>query len=125
MLTKGIIMTVTGGLGFIITLVTFMIINKNTKKQLSLLMEGNISNGQYESKLDAKIDSYVVKREINIFDEGDTDVEDEKITTIEDESTTIESELTAIEDQSTIIDKCYVLEDESTSVIEDESTALL
>ena len=62
MLTKGIIMTVTGGLGFIITLVTFMIINKNTKKQLSLLMEGNISIGQYESKLDAKIDSYVFKR---------------------------------------------------------------
>ena len=125
MLTKGMIMTVTGGLGFIITLVTFMIINKNTKKQLSLLMEGNISNGQYESKIDDKIGRYVVKRQINIFDEVDTDFEDEKVTIIEDKSTTIESKLTAIEDQSTIINECYVLEDESISVIEDESTALL
>lgn len=125
MLTKGMIMTVTGGLGFIITLVTFMIINKNTKKQLSLLMEGNIINGQYESKIDDKIGRYVVKRQINIFDEVDTDFEDEKVTIIEDKSTTIESKLTAIEDQSIIINECYVLEDESTSVIEDESTALL
>lgn len=105
MLTKGIIMTVSGVVGIIITIVTFIILNKNIKKQLNVLMESEISAGQYESSINDKVNRYVMKNRLDIF---------------ENESTSIDSEtLTTLEDQSTII-----LED-STTLMEEESTTLL
>ena len=61
MLTKGMIMTVSGIVGIIITIVTFIILNKNIKKQLNVLMESEISVGQYESSINDKINRYVMK----------------------------------------------------------------
>ena len=119
MLTKGMIMTVAGLLGIIITIVTFIIVNKNIKKQINLLMESEISAGQYESGINDKVNRYVMKTKLDIFETESTGIHSETSTIVQEQSTTIEEKSTDIEEQSTII-----LEDSKT-LMEEESTILL
>ena len=88
MLTKGMIMTVSGIVGIIITIVTF-IINKNIKKQLNVLMESEISVGQYESSINDKINRYVMKNRLDIFENQSTTILEDSTTLMEEESTTL------------------------------------
>ena len=88
MLTKGMIMTVSGIVGIIITIVTF-ILNKNIKKQLNVLMESEISVGQYESSINDKINRYVMKNRLDIFENQSTTILEDSTTLMEEESTTL------------------------------------
>lgn len=87
MLTKGMIMTVSGIVGIIITIVTFIILNKNIKKQLNVLMESEISAGQYESSINDKINRYVMKNRLDIFENQSTTILEDSTTLMEEEST--------------------------------------
>lgn len=89
MLTKGMIMTVFGIVGIIITIVTFIILNKNIKKQLNVLMESEISAGQYESSINDKINRYVMKNRLDIFENQSTTILEDSTTLMEEESTTL------------------------------------
>lgn len=89
MLTKGMIMTVFGIVGIIITIVTFIILNKNIKKQLNVLMESEISAGQYESSINDKINRYVMKNRLDIFKNQSTTILEDSATLMEEESTTL------------------------------------
>ena len=89
MLTKGMIMTVSGVVGIIITIVTFIILNKNIKKQLNVLMESEISAGQYESSINDKVNRYVMKNRLDIFENQSTKILEDSTTLMEEESTTL------------------------------------
>ena len=89
MLTKGMIMTVSGIVGIIITIVTFIILNKNIKKQLNVLMESEISVGQYESSINDKVNRYVMKNRLDIFENQSTTILEDSTTLMEEESTTL------------------------------------
>ena len=89
MLTKGMIMTVLGVVGIVITIVTFIVLNKNINKQLNLFMESQISSGQYESSINDKISRYVMKNRLDIFENQSTIILEDYTTLMEEESTTL------------------------------------
>lgn len=89
MLTKGMIMTVLGVVGIVITIVTFIVLNKNINKQLNSFMESQISSGQYESSINDKISRYVIKNRLDIFENQSTIILEDYTTLMEEESTTL------------------------------------
>lgn len=89
MLTKGMIMTVLGVVGIVITIVTFIVLNKNINKQLNSFMESQISSGQYESSINDKISRYVMKNRLDIFENQSTIILEDYTTLMEEESTTL------------------------------------
>ena len=101
MLTKGMIMTVTGALGIIVTLVIFIIMNKNTKKQLNILMCSSISEGKQQINVDDKVNKYIVQNKKYIFENRPTDIHVESTTIDEQETSLIENESTTIDDELT------------------------
>ena len=89
MLTKGMIMTVLGVVGIVITIVTFIVLNKNINKQLNSFMESQISSGHYESSINDKISRYVMKNRLDIFENQSTIILEDYTTLMEEESTTL------------------------------------
>lgn len=108
MITTGLIMTITGVVGVIATIITFTLTNKSISKKLELLTVNSISNGQVASNINARIKQYA------------TDVD-----TINSEVTNLEiCDLTQLLEESNQ-DETMIIEDLKETEIISEMTEIL
>ena len=90
MITKGLIMTATGLIGIISTIIIFAIISKKTNNNIKKLVDGSVAGSKVDHDIEDKSSKYVIKKKIEI--NNDASSENRNLTVNVEEETVISEE---------------------------------